>query len=185
VRGGAIVAKPGRHRRRGPIEQVLSALNDAGVRSLVVGGVAVVRHGHLRATADLDLVVQLDEDNARRAVTALTSLGFRPRAPVRPESFADAATRRAWVRDKGLTVFSLSVPERPGLEVDLFVEEPFDFAAVAARAVRVRLDTIDAPVIALDDLIEMKTGVDRPRDREDVQALRALQQQRDAPGSGR
>ncbi len=37
-----------------PIEQVLSALNATGVRYLVVGGVAVVLHGHLRTSADVD-----------------------------------------------------------------------------------------------------------------------------------
>lgn len=34
-----------------PIETVLAALNAAQVRYLVVGGVAVVLHGHLRTTA--------------------------------------------------------------------------------------------------------------------------------------
>jgi predicted nucleotidyltransferase len=133
----------------GPIEHVLAALNDAGVRYLIVGGVAVVLHGHLRATADLDLVVRLEDDNARRAVEAL------------------------------------AVPDRPGLEVDLFVEEPFDYEAVAARALAVRLDSIEVPLIALDDLIAMKEGVDRPRDREDVLALRALRERRGTPESGR
>ena len=36
-------------------EPVLKALSDARVRYLVVGGVAVVFHGHLRTTGDLDL----------------------------------------------------------------------------------------------------------------------------------
>jgi hypothetical protein len=148
----------------GTIEEILAALNGAGVRYLVVGGVAVVLHGHLRATAEVDLVVHLDEDNARRAVDTLSGLGYRPRAPVDARHFADAATRRSWSRDKGLTVFSLSDPDRPGLEVDLLVDEPFDFDAVAARALRVHLDTVDAPVIGLDDLIAMKSGLDRPRD---------------------
>jgi hypothetical protein len=58
-------------------------------------------------------------------------------------------------------------------------------AAMAGPIEQVLSALNDAAVIALDDLIEMKTGVDRPRDREAVQALRALQQQRDAPGSGR
>jgi hypothetical protein len=62
----------------GAIEQVLSALNASRVRYLVVVEVAVVLHGHLRATADLDLVVQLGAENALGAVRALESLGFRP-----------------------------------------------------------------------------------------------------------
>ncbi|HEX2251636.1 MAG TPA: hypothetical protein VHQ65_00040 [Thermoanaerobaculia bacterium] len=64
----------------GDIEQVLKALGRAEVRYLVVGGVAVVLHGYLRATADLDLLLALDEVNVRRAVSALEALGYRPRA---------------------------------------------------------------------------------------------------------
>ena len=52
----------------GAIERVLAALNAAEVRYLVVGGVAVVLHGYLRTTADLDLVVELETDNVLRAV---------------------------------------------------------------------------------------------------------------------
>src|SRR5262245_15818038 len=103
----------------GDIERVLEALNAAGVRYLVVGGVAVVLHGHLRTTADLDLVVQLDRDNVLRAMRALTDLGYRPRAPVSAETFADEEVRESWVRDKGLTVFSLWSSRTPTMEVDL------------------------------------------------------------------
>lgn len=66
----------------GDNERALQALNSAGVRYLVVGGVAVVLHGHLRTTADLDLVVQLERENVLKAVRALAGLGYRPRAPV-------------------------------------------------------------------------------------------------------
>jgi len=41
--------------------------------------------------------------------------------------FANAKSRNTWVDDKGLMVFSLWSPAHPGTEVDLFVEEPFDF----------------------------------------------------------
>src|SRR5438105_3194628 len=91
----------------GAIEAVLAALNAARVRYLIAGGVAVVLHGHLRATADLDLIVQLTPENALDAVRALESLGFRPIAPVPAAMFADAEARRNWVEDKGMTVFGL------------------------------------------------------------------------------
>lgn len=72
----------------GEIEKVIGALNQERVRFLVAGGVAVVLHGYLRTTADLDLVVQLDSSNVLRALRALGSLGYRPRAPVAPEDFS-------------------------------------------------------------------------------------------------
>jgi hypothetical protein len=83
----------------------------------VVGGVAVVLHGRFRTTADLDLVVEVTQEDARRAIDAVYALGYRPRAPVSAEEFADSDTRSLWVRDKGLTVFSMWSPDTPALEV--------------------------------------------------------------------
>jgi len=160
----------------GSVETILRALNDADVRYLVVGGVAVVLHGRLRVTADLDLVVQLEPANVGRAIAALERLGFRPRAPVAAASFADEAVRRGWIEQKGLTVFSLWSPGVPGFELDLFVAEPFDFDAAYDRATRVPLRTTHAPVLSIDDLIAMKRAVGRPQDVDDVAALEALRE---------
>jgi predicted nucleotidyltransferase len=156
------------------IEDVLIALNESDVRYLVVGGVAVVLHGYLRTTADLDLVVQLERENVERALQALESIGFRPRLPVEASEFADPEVRERWIEEKGMMVFSLYRESDPLLGVDLFVREPFDFDAVSTRALRVPLDRTTARIISLDDLIAMKNVAARPRDLEDVQALRAL-----------
>lgn len=158
----------------GAIETVLAELNEAGVRYLVVGGVAVVLHGHLRTTADLDLVLQLETENVLRAVRALARLGYRPRAPVPPEQLADPAIRDSWIREKGMTVFSFWSSRFPGLEVDLFTSEPFDFEETYARAVAVRLDNITATVISLDDLVALKKDAARPIDQADIEALKSL-----------
>ena len=158
----------------GAIEAVLSALNAARVRYLVVGGVAVVLHGHLRATADLDLIVELNPENAREAVRALEGLGFHPIAPVPAVMFADAAARRTWVEDKGMTVFGLWSDRFPGLEVDLFASEPLDFEAAYSRAVRVPLSSTVATVVALEDLVALKKAAGRPVDLADIEALRVL-----------
>jgi sugar phosphate isomerase/epimerase len=164
-----------------PIEQVLSALNAAGVRYLVVGGVAVVLHGHLRTTADLDLVVSLEPANARGAIQALTGLGYRPRAPVAAERFADATERAAWIAEKGLTVFSLWSDRTPWLEVDLFVREPFDFERAWARRVTVTLDTTTTTVVSLQDLLALKREAARPQDLADIEALEAVASARRIP----
>lgn len=158
----------------GDIEQVLEALGQAEVRYLVVGGVAVVLHGHLRATADLDLVVQLEEGNLLRALAALESLGYRPRAPVAVQAFADPQLRASWIRDKGLTVFSLWSDRFPQLEIDLFASEPFPFEEAYARAVRVPLGGQVATVASLGDLIAVKRAAGRPQDLRDVESLRLL-----------
>ena len=155
-------------------EPVLSALSDAGVRYLVVGGVAVVFHGHLRTTGDLDLVVDLSPDNLARALDALERSGFQPRPPVPLKSFADPETRRSWIETKNLQVFSLWHPELPGFEVDLFVEEPFDFDHAWTRRVEVELAGTTATVVGLEDLLALKREAGRARDLEDVAVLEAL-----------
>lgn len=159
---------------KGEIERVLGALNAAEVRYLVVGGVAVVLHGYLRTTRDLDLVVQLGTENLEKALGALKDLGFEPAVPVPMEAFADPATRESWRREKNLVVFSLWHPQRPGFQVDLFAAEPFDFAETYARAVRVPLESTAATVISARDLIALKRRAGRPQDLADIDALEAL-----------
>lgn len=61
------------------VRQIFAALNDAKVDYVVVGGMAVILHGYLRATADLDLVIGLVPDNCKRGLQALASIGFKPR----------------------------------------------------------------------------------------------------------
>jgi len=123
-----------------------------------------VLHGYLRATVDLDLVIQLEPQNVRRAIHVFKQLGFEPRVPVPIESFEDEGERARWVREKNATVFSLWHPEEPGFLVDLFIEEPFDFAARYQRAAVVRLDDQEVRVLSIDDLVEMKRAAGRPQD---------------------
>ena len=157
-----------------PIEQVLAELHRADVRYIVVGGVAVVLHGYLRTTADLDIVIKMEPENIIRAVRTLQGSGWRPHAPVDAETFADPRIRRTWVTEKGMTVFSLWNPSIPTLEVDIFVEEPFDFDEVYKRSIRVKLDVTQACIIGLDDLISLKRQAGRLQDLADIEALHEL-----------
>ena len=54
---------------------VFRALNEAGAPFFVIGGHAVVLHGHLRNTFDLDLLISDSKFPLGRA--ALTALGYR------------------------------------------------------------------------------------------------------------
>lgn len=169
---------------RGDLERIFAALEQAGVRYLVVGGVAVVLHGHPRLTADLDLVIALDPANVRGAVDALAALGYRPRAPVPLSAFADPEQRRAWIAEKGLTVLSLTSPELPLTEVDLFATEPLPFEPAHARALSVTIGGVRVTAASLDDLIQLKRAAGRPKDLADVDALEAIRRERDGASDG-
>lgn len=165
---------------RRSVEAIFEALNGSGARYLVVGGLAVVAHGFVRLTADIDVVIDPEPGALRRAIAALSALGYRPRAPVEFAEFADPGKRREWARDKGLTVFSVFSAGHRATEIDLFVEAPFDFDRAYARAVRFQVaDGIEGTFVSLEDLIEMKRRAARPQDLEDVESLQSL---RDSKG---
>ena len=77
-------------------EAITTALDGAGVRYLVAGGLAVAAHGYLRFTKDVDLVVELVPDNIERAFAALRSLGYKPTVPITSGQFANAELRASW-----------------------------------------------------------------------------------------
>jgi len=164
------------------LEPLFETLNRAGVRYVLVGGVATVLHGFARLTADVDLVVDLTPAEARKAIDALVGLGLRPRPPVDPVAFADADVRESWVRDRGMRVFSLWDPSQPMREVDLFVEHPIDFEELFARAEIVSLDTTTVRVASIPDLIALKRLANRPQDVADIEALEAIQTRKSSNG---
>ena len=159
------------------VEAIVRALNECSVRYLVAGGLAVVAHGYLRFTADVDLILDLEDDNARRALSALSGLGYRPRAPVALEQFADSSARARWAEEKGLTVFSLYSPEHQATEIDLFVESPLEFEKAYQTAVKLEVAPgVVATFVGYDDLVELKRRAARPQDVIDLEQLRAIKE---------
>ena len=58
----------------GSVEEIVSSLNGAGARYLIAGGLAVVAHGYVRLTADLDIILDLDHPELRTWLAALGAL---------------------------------------------------------------------------------------------------------------
>jgi predicted nucleotidyltransferase len=162
---------------------LFSALNSAGVRYVIVGGLATVLHGYARFTADVDLIVDLERKEAEKAVKALTDFGLKPRLPVDPFQFADPEIRELWQKEKHMEVFSFFDPGNPLVTVDLFVYEPAPFPQLHHRARRMDLGEIKIPVCSIEDLIDMKMKAARSRDLDDIEHLREIQriQKQDGP----
>ncbi|MGQ0631023.1 MAG: nucleotidyl transferase AbiEii/AbiGii toxin family protein [Sporichthyaceae bacterium] len=156
---------------------VYAALTAAEVRFVVVGGMAVILSGHVRATVDLDLVVDLAPEPAQRAMAALTALGLRPRVPVQPSDFADPQIRQDWIESKHMQVLSFYDPHQVAREVDVFVAYPVDFERLVTAAVPTLVGDQVVPVASIDDLVTMKRAAGRPQDLADVLALERLRDQ--------
>lgn len=155
---------------------VFEALNTSGGRYVIVGGLAVVLHGHTRLTTDTDLVVDLAAEPAMQLLHALEALGFRPRIPVDMMEFADVERRREWREVKGMQVFSLFHRDDPRWVIDLFADHPVDFEDLIARAEVKSVDGVDVRVASIDDLIEMKRRAGRNIDIEDIEYLKQIRE---------
>src|SRR5450755_3370721 len=117
------------------VEAIVRALNEAKVRYLIVGGLAVNAHGYERLTVDVDLVIGLEPGNVVRGLKALQQIGYEMNIPVSPEQFADASLRESWRRDKNMIVLKLWSDRHRRTPIDVFVYEPFDFEKEYGRAV--------------------------------------------------
>ncbi len=161
-----------------PIRDIIAGLNTAQVSYIVVGGVAVVLHGRSRLTMDLDLVIQLDDGNIRKTLDVLTRFGLKPRLPVQAADFADAATRKRWVEERRMTVFSMASPTDPSMTVDLFASYPMDYASMLNRSILSQLGDTPVRICAIDDLIAMKKSAGRMIDRVDIEELEIIRRGR-------
>ena len=156
----------------GSVIAIVKALQDRGVRYLIVGGLAVVHHGYLRFTADVDIVLDMDSANIAHAIQAFTSLGYRPRVPVPFAQYADPQARATWAREKNMKVFPLWSPDHPATIFDLFLECPFDFErAHAAAGQRELAPGVSATFVGLEDLLRLKAESARPVDKDDIDHL--------------
>ena len=156
------------------IREIFATLNHAKVDYVVVGGLAVILHGYLRATADLDLAIGLAPDNARQAMQSLASIGLQPRLPLAMDDFADPSKRKDWLEQRNMLVFPLWDPTNPLRSVDVFIDEPIAFVSLLRDAVRKDLDGICVPVASIEHLVEMKRRAGRPRDLEDIDKLQQI-----------
>jgi hypothetical protein len=157
------------------VEAIVRALNSADVRYLIVGGLAVNAHGFVRLTRDVDIVLALEPSNATRGLQALIDIGYQMSVPAKPEEFADAATREDWRRNKQMIVLKLWSDDHRRTPIDIFVYEPFDF--VKEVAVAANLDVcpgVQAPVVSLRTLLEMKRAAGRPHDLIDIEELQRI-----------
>jgi hypothetical protein len=137
-----------------------------------VGGVAVIAHGYVRFTKDLDLVLDLSPDSITTALTALESLGYRPIIPVPLRDFANPELRNDWIENRNMKVFNLVSDQHPDVIIDIFPKEPFAFETEYARGEFKEIaPNVRASVVSVPALIELKKEANRDLDRVDIEKL--------------
>lgn len=150
--------------------RIFATLQRHGVDYVTIGAFAVIAHGYVRATADVDLVARRDRDNVERLAAAFAELDARLRDvdahrldidPTDPDTLASGAS------------FTLDTDAGP---VDLLNDVPGarDYDEMRHDAVDANAAGVTVRVAGLDDLIRMKRASGRPQDLTDIANLTQL-----------
>ena len=138
-------------------KDLLRLFNDAGVKYLIVGGMAFIFHAEPRYTKDLDLWISPDPDNAAVVYSALRRFGA-PLANITPQDFANPDL-----------FYQMG---RPPARVDILMSIPgLDFELAWSRRVEGSVDDLKMPFVSRDDLISSKLAAGRPQDLQDARTL--------------
>lgn len=142
--------------------RILRDLNEAEVRYVVIGGIALIRHGVVRATRDVDVVYDPDPGNFESLRSLIGTWGA-----TRPDGSA-------------LDLDSLSADRSIHLalpigELDLLTEKVarVSFSDLLHRSEVRRIDGVEAPICSLADLVALKRAAGRARDLADLADLEA------------
>jgi hypothetical protein len=148
-------------------ERILEALVEHAVDYVIVGGLAVQTHGHVRTTVDIDVFPSPAPSNLGHLADALNALDARVLNPGSEGLEIDAAMLpRATMWQFATRHGAIDVlHDAPGTP-------PYD--VLRAGALEIRLGDLKLAVAGLDDLIGMKRASGRPVDLEDVAALTEL-----------
>ncbi|MEM6431872.1 MAG: DUF6036 family nucleotidyltransferase [Deinococcota bacterium] len=138
-------------------KELLSLFKKHSVRYLIVGGYAVMRYTEPRFTKDLDLLIAVDENNARAVYTALKEFG----APLKHLSAQDFAAE-GYFYQMG----------NPPLRVDVLMSIPgVSFEDVWKRRETITIAEVEMHFIAKTDLIKAKRAAGRAQDLLDLENL--------------
>jgi len=155
---------------------MLQGLTGAGVRFSVIGGVAAAAHGSERATNDLDVCYDTDEDNISRLADLLLSWNAYPRGvELGLPFFMDA---RQFHIQPGMTLTT-----REGeIDVLAYVDGLGRYAHVMAQSIEVEGFDVRFHVLDLPGLITAKRAANRDKDvahLPELEALLALREEQD------
>jgi predicted nucleotidyltransferase len=138
-------------------KDLLKSLNSKNVKYLLIGGYAVILHGHPRLTNDLDVVIANEQQNIERCLDALNEFGF------------SGSSLSAALFSEPKSVVRMGV-EPVKIEILNYLEG-VDFNEAYSRRETRPAEDIEFDLISLADLIVNKRAVGRDKDLLDVKEL--------------
>lgn len=151
---------------------LLAVLREHGVEHVVIGGLAVILHGVVRATKDLDIVPEQSRENLARLWAALEALEAKPRelAEFRPEEMPVQFSLDGLIEGGCNWVLDTRLGR---LDVMQWVSGIESYEELRERAATEETpDGGEVLFAGLGDLLAMKRAAGRDQDLMDITALR-------------
>jgi predicted nucleotidyltransferase len=152
------------------IQAILRELVEGEVRFLLIGGVAVGYHGHVRATKDVDIVPDPDRENLERLAEVLRRLGAEVEGADDFEAVElpdplDVATLELG----GNWVLSTRLGR---LDVMQWIRDLPLWTELSPGALDDRIVGLPIKIVSYEDLVKLKELAGRPEDLIDLQKMR-------------
>jgi hypothetical protein len=140
-------------------QEMLLALVSHNVDFILVGGYAVIYHGYIRTTGDMDVWIRPTNENKEKLVAVFEKLQFDPAGIEKMRQFDF----------NGIVVFHVGIePER----IDFLTRmQGIKFDDAWRRRQFLEIDSHRFPFLHLDDLIANKLLAGRHQDLADVEHL--------------
>lgn len=148
--------------------RLLSALVEAGVEFIIVGGAAATAHGSARLTYDLDVVYERSSANIERLAASLAP--YKPYLRGAPEGLPFTLDPETLHRGLNFTLTTTI----GALDLLGEIQGGGGYDALAPRSVVMTMFGHDCLVLGLDALLEAKRAAGRPKDLEAIAELEAL-----------
>lgn len=167
------------------VEVIFRALEEHGVRYLLIGGLAAVAHGSPIPTQDVDITPESSAENLSRLSDALRTLGAR----VRAEGVEDGlpfAHDAASLASPGM--WNLITPYGY-LDISFVPSGTHGYDDLQRDAVEISVYGLRIRLASLADIVRSKQAANRPKDQRALPVLRELLARRarpagPAPGAG-
>ena len=151
----------GTETHREALERLSRAAECAGLSYAVIGGIAVILRGHDRTTVDLDAVMLDLDERLDKFIAALQDNGLSFRVP----------NGREFARRHRVLLLVSANQTQVDLSMGFL---PFEVETVQRSSLLDLGNGLRVPVASVEDLIIMKLVAGRPRDFQDIEALKEL-----------
>jgi hypothetical protein len=155
-------------------ERMLSALTDAELRYILIGGMAAVLHGDVGVTVDIDIVPERTDENLERLAAALSGLDARIRTEGEPDGLAFDCSAEFFRNLPPDSIVNMTT-EAGDLDVAFCPSGTSGYADLKRDAIDIEAaDRLHILVASLEDVIRSKEAAGREKDRLALPRLRRL-----------